>query len=128
MRKFSLPLALVVVLAATVALAAKPEVRSFTPLTAQGVSGEARLNDMPQQSSTRIQVHLDNLAPNTEYIGTISLAGSIDCTGGVAFVTFQSNKQGKAVVNELVPQQVVDIGPIGIAPSSSPLALEACAQ
>ena len=127
MRKFALPLALVAVLAATVALAAKPEVLSFQPLGASSVSGDARL--MSQKDGTRIQVHLDNLVPETDYIATWSSLGAVTCDGGTQFVTFTSNKQGKAVANELVPG--VDIGNIsriGVAPLSNPLAIEACTQ
>ena len=126
MRRFSF-LAVAVVLASTVALADSDRfVAQFEALTASGISGEARLNPMPQ-GNTRIQGRLDGLQPNADYVSVIFQDGT--CTaGGVTTVVahFTANAAGKAVFNELVGQDISTIRSISVQLASDPTVL-ACA-
>ena len=125
MRKFSLPVALVLVLSATIALAAKDQLQGqFTPLTAQGIQGEVRLNPM-KDGSIKIQGHLQNLAPSTEYVASISADDA--CSVGVDLISFTSNPAGKAVFNTVSTEDVAAIQSIGVRLSGG-VTNEACAD
>ena len=128
MRRFSVPFALALCLASAVAFADNDRVTAqFEALTASGISGEARLNPMVQQNTTRIQVQLQGLQPNTEYVAFIYTDGT--CTSGTStqLATFTANPAGRAVFHNDVTQELSAIGSISVQLASS-VALLACAD
>ena len=128
MRRFTLPFALAAVLVAGVALAQSDRVTAeFSPLQASGISGDAKLNPMVQQGTTRIQVQLKGLQPNTEYVSSI-FQGDATCTSGVPTVitNFTSNPAGIAVFHKDVSLELSTIRSISVQLASDPAVL-ACA-
>ena len=131
MRRFSLPFALAVVLAAAVGLAdPKWVIQEFQPLGASTIIGDVRLNPMPQANSTKIQVQLSNLDPRVEYVALVF--GSSDCLTGTPTVVahFTSNPQGKGGFTEVIAQElslIVD-GSISIARADDQSVGLACTQ
>src|SRR5262245_43739459 len=130
MRRFSLPIALVMVLVAGVALAVKPDVNSLTitPVAAGAASGSFRLQEM-KNGDVRIQGHLDNLPAGETFTSTWSLAssGCLGVAGTPIEGTYTSNKQGKANFNAIIPGpvNVLDIVEIQVVQGA---ALVACAN
>jgi hypothetical protein len=127
MRRISVPFALVTLLVAAVALADSDRVAvQFEALSASGISGEVRLNPM-QQGGTRIQSHIANLEPSTEYVSLLFQEGGCT-TGGVSteLARFTSNPAGIAVYNVLATQEISAIGSISVQLASDPAVL-ACA-
>ena len=129
MRKFSLPFALAFALVAAVAIAdPDKKVAQFDQLSASGVSGEARLNPMPQ-GGTKIQAQLQGLVPNTEYVSVIFANGT--CTGGgeiLEVTTFTANPAGKAVYNQRVDQELIEIHSVSVQLASDLTVFVACAN
>jgi hypothetical protein len=127
MRRFTFPFALALCLVSVIALAAPDKVTApFEALAASGITGEARLNPMAQQSVVRIQVQLRGLEPNAEYVALVSDLGT--CTAGVGeeLATFTANPAGNAVFHRDVSQDITLIGSISVALASDPTVL-ACA-
>jgi hypothetical protein len=125
MRRFSIPVALTVLLVSAVALADNDKVVSqFEALAASGISGQARVNPM-DLGSTRIQVQLDGLQPGVQYQSAISLDGT--CTsGGAAIATFTANPAGKGHFNVVVNQDIGTIGSLSVQRAGDPT-VQACA-
>jgi hypothetical protein len=122
MRRFSLPSALVVVLASALAFAAAPVKKEaqLAPLGISTISGDARAQDM--KGETRVQGHLDGLTAGTQY----ELRISADACGGIAgtvVATFTANQAGKANFNELVAQPIVDINSLSVNEFGDPAVL-----
>ena len=131
MRRFSLPFALVGVLAAAVAFAVPDKVvEEFQPLGASTIIGEVRLNPMPQQSTTKLQGRLSNLEPGVEYVALVFSTG--DCSGLTPTVVehFTANAQGKGGFNADVNLLSADIvaGSISIARADDQTIALACTQ
>jgi len=123
MRRFSFPIAVVAVLASTLALASPDrKVAQFEPLAASGISGEARLNPM-QANSTRIQGQLQGLQPNTDYVAVVSQDATCGGTASLVIAHFTANPAGTAVFNELVTQDISTIGSISVQLASDPTVL-----
>jgi hypothetical protein len=102
MRRFSFPIAVVLVLASAIAFAAPDRrIAQFEPLGASTISGDAAVNPM-KDGSQRVQGHLSNLAPSTEYQVVISADNTCGGTSAVVIATFTANPAGKANFNELV--------------------------
>ena len=127
MRKFSLPFALAFALISAVALAdPDKKVAQFDQLSASGVSGEVRLNPMPQ-GGTRIQSQIEGLVPNTEYVSVIFADGT--CGGGeiIEVTTFTANPAGTAVYNQRVDLELSEIHSVSVQLASD-LTFAACAN
>ena len=122
MRRFSLPSALVVVLAAALAFAAAPVKKEaqLAPLGISTISGDARAQEM--KGETRVQGHLDGLTPGTVYEVRISA----DPCGGIAgdvIASFTANAAGKGNFNELSTQPIVDINSVSVNVLGDPAVL-----
>lgn len=128
MRRFSILCALAVCLVSVVAVAAPDKVTAqFEALAASGISGDASLNPMIQQGTVRVQVKLDGLQPNTEYVARIFQEGSCSSVGvSTELATFTANPAGKAVFHRDVSQDIAAIGSISVQLVSDPAVL-ACA-
>ena len=128
MRRFSLPFALAVVLAAAVAFAEKPIVQEFQPLGASTVIGEARLNSMPQ--GTKIQVKLDNLEPGVEYVALLFSDGTCSGLTPTVVAHFTAKNPGNGGFNEVVSASIDDVvlGSISIARADDQSIALACTQ
>ena len=122
MRRFSFPLALVVVLASAIAFAAAPVKKEaqLAPLGISTISGDARVQEM--KGETRVSGHLDNLTPGTVYEVRIS-ADACGVAGGTVVATFTANAAGKANFNELVAQPIVDINSVSVNELGDPAVL-----
>lgn len=128
MRRFSLPIALVLVLVTGVAFAVKPTVSVLTlaPLSAGGPTGEFRVTEM-KNGDIRVQGHIDNLDPSQDYISTWSAAPT-GClaVAGTSFVSYRSNPQGKANFNEIIASPGASVAEIQVVLQGT--VLQACAQ
>ena len=114
MRKLILSVLLVSSLV-SIALAANDQRTAvFEGLQASGITGEARLNPMPQ-GEVKIHESLRGLLPNTTYVTRIYQNGSC-ASGGTTFqiATFTSNPAGNAQINTLVNLPIESIESLSV--------------
>ena len=128
MRRFPVvPVALALLIGATVALAAKDKVvASFEPLAASGVSGDVSLQVMPK-GGTLVHGNLRGLQANTEYVSLSYANGT--CTSGsdaIEITRFQANAAGNAAFTKQIDRNLTQIKSVSIVLASDQSA-QACA-